>query len=262
MEADVDALLALGVTPVGSTNGRGQMTPPRYLAEYLTETVSVGRFYSPNLEAVLELEPDLILFGGFTDESVLAQLNAIAPTVNTLQFGESWQSHFRRVADVMNMSTEAEAFIADYDARIDALQAVPGDSADDSFIVARWTPEGPQIMAPTLTFSSGILLDVGLQQAPEIPELQDGHPHSAPLSLEKLELLDVDWAFVGTLNAQEESVNALDEALNNPLFQSLDVARNDRVIVVDGSLWTSIGGPLAAMMVLDDIEAAMTGGQS
>jgi iron complex transport system substrate-binding protein len=30
MEADVDALLALGISPVGSTNGRGQATPPRY----------------------------------------------------------------------------------------------------------------------------------------------------------------------------------------------------------------------------------------
>src|SRR5690606_9176387 len=114
MEADVDALLALGITPVGSTNGRGQMTPPRYLDEYLDGVTSVGQFYSPNLEILLQLEPDLILFGGFTDEAVLAQLNAIAPTVNTLQFGESWQTHFMRVGDILNMTIEADAFIEMY----------------------------------------------------------------------------------------------------------------------------------------------------
>ncbi len=261
MEADVDALLALGITPVGSTNGRGQLTPPRYLADYLTDVASVGQFYSPNLEVLLELEPDLILFGGFTDETVLAQLNAIAPTVNTLQNGESWQSHFERVAAVMDMSAEADVFIADYDARIAEIQAELGDNASDSFIVARWSAEGPQIMAPTLTFSSGVLLDLGLSPAPEIPELQEGHPHSAPLSLEALELLDVDWAFIGTLSPEGDALTALEDALENPLFQSLEVAQNEHVILIDGSLWTSVGGPLAAALVLDDVEAALAGGE-
>lgn len=261
MEADVDALLALGITPVGSTNGRGQATPPRYLNAYLNDVVSVGQFYSPNLEILLELQPDLILFGGFTDEAVLEQLNAIAPTVNTLQFGESWQAHFLRVADVLDMPAEAQAFMATYDERIAELQNHLGENADATFIVARWSPDGPQIMAPMLTFSSGVLLDLGLNPAPEIPELQEGHPHSAPLSLESLELLDVDWAFIGTLSPDGDAVTALETALENPLFQSLEVVQNNHVVLVDGSLWTSVGGPLAAMMVLDVVETALTGGE-
>ncbi|MBN2471609.1 MAG: ABC transporter substrate-binding protein [Anaerolineae bacterium] len=261
MEADVDALLALGIMPVGSTNGRGQETPPRYLDEYLGDVTSVGRFYSPNLEVLLELEPDLILFGGFTDEAVLEQLNAIAPTVNTFQTGEPWQSHFLRVAEILDREAEAQAFIADYSARIEALRQALGDGAEASFIVARWSAEGPQIMAPTLTFSSGVLLDLGLTAAPEIPELQEGHPHSAPLSLESLELLDVDWAFIGTLSPAGDAVTALEEALASPLFQTLDVVQNDRVVLVDGSLWTSVGGPLAAAMVLEDAAAALTGSE-
>lgn len=259
MEADVDALLALDITPVGSTNGRGQATPPRYLNDYLDGVTSVGQFYNPNLEVLLSLEPDLILFGGFTDEAVLEQLNTIAPTVNTLQHGESWQEHFIRVGEILNKSEEAYAFIEEYDARISEIQGELGDNAGATFIVARWGAEGPQIMAPSLTFSSRILLDLGLNGASVIPELQEGHPHSAPLSLESLELLDVDWAFVGTLSVEEDVLNALDEAINNPLWQSLEVVQNDHVVFIDGSLWTSIGGPIAAMMVLDDIEVALIG---
>lgn len=257
MEADVDALLALGITPVGSTNGRGQTTPPRYLNTYLEGVPSVGQFYSPNLETLLALEPDLILFGGFTDPAVLEQLNAIAPTVNTLQVGESWQSHFLRVGEIVNMTNEAQAFIETYNARVEEIQSGLGDSADDTFIVARWSADGPQIMAPTLTFSSGVLLDLGLTAASDIPELQEGHPHSSPLSLESLELLDVDWAFIGTLSPEGDAVVALEEALENPLFQVLEVVQNEHVVLVDGSLWTSVGGPIAAMMVLDDVEAAL-----
>ncbi|MCY3781152.1 MAG: hypothetical protein OXG78_12640 [Chloroflexi bacterium] len=109
----------------------------------------------------------------------------------------------------MNMGAEADAFVADYDARVAALGANLGDAGDEMFIVGRWTAEGPQIMAPS-TFSSRILIDVGMQPPAEIPELQLGHPHSAPLSLESVGVIDVDWAFLGTLQGQGDSVEALE----------------------------------------------------
>lgn len=256
MEADLDALLALGVTPIGTTNGRGQSTPPRYLQEYLSDITVVGDFYNPNLELVLGLDPDLILFGGFDDPEVLAQLNAIAPTINTFQNGESWKSHLLRVGTVMNMSDAAQAFITSYDERVQTIKDNLGDNAGAEFIVARWSAEGPQVMAPT-TFSSGVLLDLGLTAPSEIPDLQVGHPHSEPLSLEAIGVLDVDWAFIGTLSAEGDAVTALDAAIANPIFQALTVVQNDHVVFVDGSLWTSIGGPIAATQVLDNVEASL-----
>ncbi len=260
-DSDLDALLALGVEPVGITNGRGQMTPARYLANALPEGVNVvGDFFTPNLELVLELEPDVILAAGLQNPDLLEQLNAIAPTVDTYLNGSDWQTHFRTVADVVGRQAEAEAFISAYDERIAALQEALADHLDDEFIVARWSADGPQVMAP-ITFVSHVLFDLGLTSPPEIPELQSGHAHSAPLSLETLGVIDVDWAFIGTLQSEGDAVTALDAALENPLFQALEVVQNEQLIVVDGSLWTSSGGPLAVMMVLDDVEAAMTGGQ-
>lgn len=260
-DSDLDALLALGVEPAGITNGRGQMSPARYLADVLPEDVTiVGDFFTPNLELVLELEPDVILAAGLENPDLLEQLNAIAPTVDTYLNGFDWQTHFRTVAEVLNRQAEAEAFIAAYDERIAALQETLADHLDDEFIVARWGADGPQVMAP-VTFVSDVLFDLGLTSPPEIPELQSGHAHSAPLSLETLGVIDVDWAFIGTLQSEGDAVTALDAALENPLFQALEVVQNEQLIVIDGSLWTSSGGPLAVMMVLDDVEAAMTGGE-
>ncbi|MCB9462044.1 MAG: ABC transporter substrate-binding protein [Anaerolineaceae bacterium] len=257
-DSDLDALLALGIEPIGITNGRGQTTPPRYLADSLSEDVTVaGDFFNPNLEILLGLEPDLILAAGLSDPDVLAQLNAIAPTVDTYVNGRGWQTHFLAVADALNMTSEADRFLADYDARIAELQSELGDALNSEFIVARWAAEGPQVMAP-VTFVSDVLFNLGMSSPADIPELESGHAHSAPLSLEALGILDVDWAFIGTLQSEGDAVDALNDTLQNPLFQALEVVQNDHVVVVDGSLWTSSGGPLASMLVLDVVEAALT----
>jgi iron complex transport system substrate-binding protein len=256
-DSDLDAVLALGIEPIGVTNGRGQMTPARYLTEMLPEsTVVVGNFFNPNLELVLELDPDIILAAGLSDPAVLEQLNAIAPTVDTYSAGWDWQTHFRTVANALNKTAEAEEFLAGYAQRIKTLQSTLADHLGEEFIVARWSAEGPQVMAP-ITFVSAVLFDLGLTSPESIPDLQAGHAHSAPLSLETLGVIDVDWAFVGTLQAEGDAVDALMEVIENPLFRALEVVQNNRLFIIDGSLWTSSGGPLATMLVLDDVEAAM-----
>ncbi len=112
------------------------------------------------------------------DPDVLAQLNAIAPVYNTATFVEDWRTQFGRVGDAMNMAAEADEVLAAYDERVTELGANIEDAGDEMFIVARWTAEGPQIMAPW-TFSSRILIDVGMTPPGVIPELQQKHPHSA-----------------------------------------------------------------------------------
>lgn len=254
MESDLDALLALGVQPIGTTNGRGQPTPPRYLADYLDGVEVVGNFYAPNLESVLTLQPDLILMGGFSDENVLAQLNAIAPTVNTFMLGETWQSHFRRVAEVMNLQPQAEAFLTDYDARVQALAAALGENAEGVVSIVRWNPDGPGIMLRN-AFSSRVVADLGLQRPASLQG--EGVGHTPPLSFEDLGQIDADWIFIGTLATEGDAVNVMQQAIDSPLFQQLGAVRSNHVVFIDGSLWTSIGGPLAATKVLDDVQAAM-----
>ncbi|MBC7814250.1 MAG: iron-siderophore ABC transporter substrate-binding protein [Burkholderiales bacterium] len=256
MESDLDALLALGITPIATTNGRGQPTPPRYLMDELegTDIEIVGSFYSPNVESVLALAPDLILMGGFDDEAVLEQLRAIAPVVNTFAFGESWQSHFTRVAEVVNKQAEAESFLAHYAERAEAVRAALADNAEAQVSIVRWNPNGPGIMLRD-AFSSRVLADIGLVR----PENQQGEGigHTPPLSLEDLGQIDADWLFIGTLAAEGDAVDVMNDALENPLYQALGAVQNEHVVFMDGSLWTSIGGPLAALEVLDDVAAAM-----
>jgi iron complex transport system substrate-binding protein len=256
-EHDLDSALALGITPVGAVNGRGQPGLPAYLGERISGIESVGSLAEPSLETIIGLNPDLILAGNLIPqiEALLPELTQIAPVVKTYSVGEDWKTAFVGTADALNRVAEAEAFLANYEARVSAIRAMlPADRAVEASVV-RWMPEGPVVMMPSI-FSSLVLADIGLTRPAAQAALAGSHgAHSDPVSMEQLELIDGDWIFIGALNA-EGSV-ALEAARTNPLFQQLDAVQAGHVAVVDGAVWTSIGGPLAALQVLDDVAAAL-----
>ena len=102
-------------------------------------------------------------------------------------------------------------------------------------------------------FSSTVVEDVGLVRPAH--QQDPGHTHSMALSLESLELLDADWLVIGTLATSGEAVEALRQAEETPAFRQLSAIQAKRFAAVDGSLWTSLGGPMAALQVIEDVES-------
>jgi iron complex transport system substrate-binding protein len=93
-----------------------------------------------------------------------------------------------------------------------------------------------------------------------------------PVSLENLPQIDGDWMFLGALGtgstggvaqsaadltAARQAVRA---ARETPGFTRLRAVRRGRVVPVDGSAWTSAGGPLAENVVLDDVARTLAAG--
>lgn len=255
-EIELDSALALGLKPIGSVNGRGQPGLPAYLGDQIEGIISVGSLAEPSLEQIVALKPDLILVGAMIPqiEALAPELSQIAPVVATFQANDDWKTTFKSIAHVLNLDDRADAFLAEYDQRVNAIRTAVPEGAEAA--VVRWMPQGPVVMMPQ-TFSNRILADVGFTPPAELQTLAGSHgAHSDPLSLEALESIDKDWLFVGALNA--ESASALEEALKDPLVQSMDVVKQGHLVLVDGAVWTSIGGPLAALQVLDVIEQAVT----
>ncbi|WP_312234268.1 iron-siderophore ABC transporter substrate-binding protein [Stutzerimonas nitrititolerans] len=251
-EIDLDNALALGLTPVGTVNGRGQATPPRYLESRMPEGIKVvGDLDNPNLETLLELQPDLILTGPVKPEQ-LAILNEIAPTVVTYNWGHPWQESFQRSAHILNQDAQVRTFIEGYEARAAEARKRLKDHQGETFSITRWNPKGPSYMFKE-SFASTIVEDVGLRRPAH--QQDAGHTHSMALSLESLQLLDGDWLVIGTLATSGEAVEAMRQAEQTPAFRQLTAIQGKRFSAVDGSLWTSTGGPLAAMQVIEDIEA-------
>lgn len=253
-EQDLDGALALGVTPVGTVNGRGQSTPPTYLGDRVKGLAVVGDVAKPATDKLVAADPDLILAGSVTDTQILADLRKLAPTVVTYQPETDWKTAFRTLGDVLGRGAAATTWLADYDRRAVAAKARFGANAGARVSIVRWNPQGPGVMQ-TGHFASLVTADLGLTRP--AAQQEPGYAHSAPLSLENLSTLDGDWLFLGTLNA--DGKKALDAARANPAYQQLTVVRNNRVVGVDGTVWTSRGGPLAALRVVDDVTTALAG---
>ncbi|MFG6175931.1 ABC transporter substrate-binding protein [Halomonas sp. THAF12] len=258
-EGALDASLAAGVMPVGAVTTRGGDDVARYIEPHLDDARPsiVGVVREVNMEAVVGERPDLILAGPRLADAQYALLSKIAPTVVPESPGitpEAWKAEARQYGQALGREAAMNDAIEGVETRAAEL-AERLDAAETSATanLVRWMPQGPLVMSDQL-FSTGLLAAVGLE-VDDAGLLNGRGVHSDPLSLENLSKLQGDWLFLATLN--EEGEDALAAAEASPAFARLPVVENGRVVPVDGQLWTSANGPLAAEAILDDIEAAL-----
>ncbi|HYN97972.1 MAG TPA: iron-siderophore ABC transporter substrate-binding protein, partial [Pilimelia sp.] len=249
---DLDGALALGVTPVGTVNGRGQTAPPKYLGDKVAGITVVGDVAKPTMDKVVAADPDLILAGSVADPQVVADLRKLAPTVVTYKPADDWKTAFTLLAGALNKADAATGWLADYDAAVTAAKGRLGGNAGAAVSIVRWNPQGPGVMQ-TGHFASLVAKDLGLRRP--AGQQEPGFAHSEPLSLENLGRADGDWIFLGTLNAG--GAQALAKARTAPAYRQLGAVRANRVVPVDGTVWTSRGGPSAALLVVADIAKAL-----
>jgi iron complex transport system substrate-binding protein len=167
---------------------------------------------------------------------------------------DNWKAEARLYGEALNRQAAIDQAIADVEQRAaEVSQAVDDAGVAGSAFLIRWMPGGPMVVSQNL-FAAGLLAQAGL-------DVQDGGlvgergVHSDVLSLENLSQVDADWLFLATLN--DDGKAALESAKQSSAFTRLNVVQQERVVPVDGQLWTSANGPLAAQAILDEIEAAL-----
>ncbi|MCG6495862.1 ABC transporter substrate-binding protein [Kitasatospora sp. A2-31] len=252
-QEDLDAVLALGIEPVGITNGQGLAEPPAYLKDRVRGVPVVGNLLQPVMDKVIAAKPDLILAGDMQDEQVLKQLREITPaTLVTMAPTDDWKLSFRGIGNAVNKLDQANKVIADYDAKAARAGGELGAAKGAAVSIVRWNPTGPSWMEKR-QFASGVALDMGLTR----PKAQDkdGNAHTPALSLEKINEIDGDWLFLSTLT--DDGRAALKDVQSKPAYQELGAVKNNHTVTVDGSVWSTRGGPLAADVVIGDIGKAL-----
>lgn len=255
-EVDLDVVLALGIKPVASIQGRGQKGFPRFLDSKLTQGIqSLGGFGNVSFETILASSPDVIFIGSFYNEKYITKLQAIAPVVVSHTMKQTWKDAFANLAKLLHKEEAHKQVMAKYNQRIAEIRTQLGDRMNDTISIIRWNPKGPMFMSKSV-YCNFILDDLGLKR-PAHQQLT-GTPHSPILSLESLDQLDADWIFMGTLSPTGESSDAMASAISTPAFKALHAVKNNQFVAVDGSVWTSTAGPLGAMHILNDVAKAMT----
>jgi iron complex transport system substrate-binding protein len=255
-EDALDSAISLGVKPLGAIATRGGDSVAEYIQQRASGVNIVGTSRQNNLEAIAAQRPDLILASANLPQDQYNILSKIAPTIVPLSPGmvsDSWITVAKVYAKALNKSEQMDDILNNIKVRENALRNVitaklPKD--ERSATLARWMPQGPIVMSSQI-FSTDVLAATGFI-INDAGVIKEGRPHSSPLSLENLSKIDSDWLFLATLNT--EGKDALEAAKTSPSFSRLNVVKEDKVFSVNGQLWTSAAGPLAAHAILDDIQ--------
>ena len=271
-EPVLDGALALKAPVAGTTAGRGQGGAPAYLSAKAKNVPVVATVAGPDLEKIAGLKPDLILTDASVrlDDATRSKLDGIAPTVTVSKRGQSWQEAFTAEARILNRAGQGRAVLSAYRARVTKVKGELGENAKSTVSIVRWNSGEPSVLL-TEQPASQVVADLGLRRPPA--QNKRGPGHGVPVSLEKLPDIDADWMFFGTLGGSsggqgdtkagadkvgtDASAKLLATAKKTPGFPRLGAYRDHHIVPIDGTAWTSAGGPLAVNVVLDDVAKAM-----
>lgn len=254
-EGALDAAIATGIKPVGAVITRGGTDVAEYIQPQANGVDIVGTPGETNIEAVIALNPDLILASAQLSKEQYNLLSRIAPTIvpDFPAFTpDTWKQETRIFAESLGRANAGIKVISEVEDRIvevsKLVDTMLGPNQRETALI-RWMPQGPLVMSEGL-FSASLLSATGFK-VDAGGSVKDGRPHSHPLSQENLELIDHQWIFLATLNADGDE--ALSAARKSQAFQRLKANRAGRIVTVNGQLWTSASGPLAATEILNDI---------
>jgi iron complex transport system substrate-binding protein len=244
-----DALLALGVAPVGVTDWFGDHEYAVWpwaqdlLGDAQPEVLNITE--GIQIERVAALDPDVIigLYSGITDAEY-EQLSQIAPTVaqpgEYVDYGIPWQEQTLAVGQIVGKADEAAALIADVEAQFAAAREANPEFEGASGIVA--TPyEGIYVYGPE-DVRGRFMSALGFVMPEELAALA-GDEFGFNVSLEQYDLLNTDvlvWL----------DVEDAREAFGGDLYETMTVHQEGREVFLDSESEDALGGATSFVTVL------------
>jgi iron complex transport system substrate-binding protein len=212
---------------------------------------SVGSLYpAVNTEAILDLEPDLVLAAGITSPDDVQKLAELGLTVFTTRVPVTLDDVYADIRDVGTLtsrSPEAEAMVTDMQARVAAVQTATAKVAERPSVfyeVDATDPASPWTAGPG-TFHDQLISLAGGENVGNLSTEQ-----YFQISLEQLVAADPDIIVLGsyTYGGQTPEIVAARDG-----WGSLSAVKNDKVFTFDDNL-LSRPGP----RIVDGLEALAT----
>jgi iron complex transport system substrate-binding protein len=244
--AGTDAVLTLGVKPIGYTISNSN-TVPVYLKNKLKGSEQVGTLSAPSLERIASLKPDLIIVDHVYEfhKTIIPKLKEIAPVAGfrASSYEES-MNQLLVLGDIMGKKAQAKAFTKQFYKDLQTAQTKLKDKKTSvmGFFVNK---SGINVWQDN-SFSGSILLALKADYA--FKERGGEYADFQPVSLEKILEIDpkVMIAYVDPGKKDLKDVEA------NPIWSKLSAVKNKRVVEVNRDLWSRSRGPLAAKLMVKE----------
>ncbi|MCU1549033.1 MAG: enterobactin transporter substrate-binding protein [Arthrobacter sp.] len=253
----IDAALLLGADLVGYVQYRQDPNAPfaPYLGDVAAATkdsVNVGTLAEPNLEKILELEPDLIVSAKVRHDALYPQLSKIAPTIFSVSTGPTWKENVVFLGEALGKKAKAEELVKAYEDRAQKVGAeILAKKPDATYSLVRFTGGETARLYSSKSFIGEIMTDM------RIPRPQDA-PNSekeifVPLSAEQILQGDAALVMVSAFTpagAEGEKARAQQEKFeSNPLWERLQ----GEVINVDDATFLASVSIQGAHAVITDL---------
>lgn len=254
----VENLLALGLQPVGVADIRGYQKYVKIqpqLADWVTE---VGTRQEPSLEAIAQLQPDLILGIEFRHEPIYKTLSSLAKTLlfnpypepgTGNQFDEMQQT-LRQIAQACNRSNQAEEILKNLQTTLktstEKLQAA--NLTRNTFLLGQFVPELRLFTQNSLAVQ--ILEKIGLKNTWEGKLDRFGFNTVGLEALPPLEKNHFLYIAEGDRIPQQPFQN-------NPVWKNLDFVKENRLHSLGEDTWV-FGGCLSAQILAEKVTQILT----
>lgn len=239
---ELDAVLSLGLKPVGMVETEGSSPVPTYLADKTEGIERVGKIQSVNVEAIAKLKPDLILGSKLRVDKLYQQLSQIAPTVFSIRPGFPWKENFRLVGDAVGEENKVVEQLNQYADNAKALSA-KFTGAKPTISLVRFMPGKIRLYA-NKSLIGVILKDAGLPR----PKDQDVDELAVEISLENLSKAEGDYVFYSSYGKPD--VTGETAALANPAWGQLGAVQRGKAFRVDDDVWYLGLGPIGANLIV------------
>ncbi|GIW31610.1 MAG: Fe(3+)-citrate-binding protein YfmC [Meiothermus sp.] len=245
----LDTLIALGVPPVGAAVGTqgGDRGVPPYLRSRVVGITSVGSRAVPSLEAILALQPQVIIADTFVHKDLIPQLQRIAPVVAFSSRRGSFDDLNKQVLEIgrlVGREAQAQKLLQDQERLLLKARAFANPKAPP-LLLAVATPDSFTVHSNE-SFIGSLLERLGRKSLAKPQNNQTQYP----VGLEGLVALNPATLVVFTAPDETPIVRSW---ARNPLWPRLEAAQRGRIYEFDRDNWTRGRGPLATRFILAEL---------
>lgn len=227
---------------------------PEYLNKYSSEEyANVGSVKEPDLEAINELKPDLIVMAGRM-EDYYDQFQGIAPTVFVESDGANYLETFKETLDmfgqVFDEEEKASSMLSEVTAKLDEAKGkIKYLNTNASVVMVN----GRAISAFGEKARFGMIFnELGFKEADE--SLKES-THGQEVTFEYLVEKNPGYLFVVDRNAVTGSEDITAKSvIENELVKKTDAYKNGKIVYLNSTNWYTVsGGYTSTLSMIDEV---------